>query len=220
MLDHTPRPSLLRALPPNYVFNGRRRASVGESEQEELERKINALADARYGAHGPAELKALFLSYDVNGDGCASRKEVGNMLRDAGVGNAFTRGLWVDGVFKQLDTDNSGCITWEEYKAGSGITEAPPPPPPPPAPPAGGGDGGYTIAKEIAAGSKLPTIQVSKELAPATPKPKPAAEATEGLSTGTYAGAAAAAVVGGLFLGPLYGVALGAGWLLSASLAR
>lgn len=212
-------PLPLRALPLSYVFGGRR-ASVGESNEEELSRKINALADARYGGHGTAEMKELFLSYDGNGDGCADKGEVKALLKDAGIGNSLTRGLWVDGVFKQLDADGSGCITWEEYRIGAGLPEEAPPPPP-----AGGGSspapGGYTIAKEIAAGSaSLPSLTVSKQTAAPAATPKKPAPVEEKSSTWTYAGAAVAGGLGALWLGVPYGVALAAGWLLSSKLTQ
>lgn len=213
-------PRALRALHPNYVLAEGRRASVGESDEEQLSRKVNELADKRFGGHTTANIRELFLSYDANGDGCASKKEVRKLLEDAGIGNGLTRGMWVDGIFGKLDADKNNCITWDEYKVGAGLVEdAPPPPPPPAEPPPGPGEPskGYTIVKGIAV-TAPGTPSSWPVTTTAAPVKKPVDDGSSGYSP--YLGAALAGGLGAFWLGIPYGVALAAGWLLSSKLAQ
>ncbi len=99
------------------------------AEEIELDSKVNALADARYGAHDVATLKKLFLSYDKNGDNLLSRDEVYALFSDADVGNWLTRGAWVSGTFEKVDKSKDDQLTWEEYLAASSIASSTPPSP-------------------------------------------------------------------------------------------
>jgi hypothetical protein len=208
MLQHTrPAPARpqLRALPSTHVFGDPRRASVGDANADELEAKVNALADARFGGHTTAQIKKLFLSYDKNGDGCAGRNEVEELLSDAGVGNWVTRGYWVDGVFDKLDVNpKNDCITWEEYRVGSGLKDDAPKPAAPPA------DSDKTDkTKNPGALVVKPSDPTAWPTGVATAESAAAKPAT---ALSTYAGPAIAGTLGALWLGIPYGVALGLGW--------
>ena len=158
-------------------------------EKEELEAKVNALCMKRYGDTSPASMKKLFMAYDKNGDGAINKKELKELLADADVGNSFTRGMWVDGVVKEIDADKDGFLVWEEYAASAGIPvegEAPPPADIPAAPdPKGpsviqGGLGGKYLANQIA--------NATEQKVPLPPKKKFVDEpAPTGLSMGTMA---------------------------------
>lgn len=81
-------------------------------DQRELIDKVNALARKRWGAGD--HWRELFDAYDSDSDGEASPAEVNELLRDAGVGNGFTRGMWVAGVIGRMDRDDSGGISFVE----------------------------------------------------------------------------------------------------------
>ncbi len=38
------------------------------------------------------------------------------MLKDAGIGNGFTRGAWTSGVIKELDKNKDGAIAYSEFR--------------------------------------------------------------------------------------------------------
>lgn len=205
MLQHAPPPSRpFRALPPHY-------ASVGDANKDELEAKVNALADAKFGGHTTAKIKQLFLSYDGNGDGCANRDEVKAMLADADVGNFITRGYWVDGIFDQLDANKNDCITWDEYRVGSGIKDDGTSGPPVVTSDKDASDiaGGITKSDPTA----WPSIPNKTTLGDTPGTVKPAA-------LSTYGTPALAGLLGALWLGPAYGIALGLGWFAAGRLKK
>jgi len=44
-------------------------------------------------------------------------KALDQLLKDSDVGSFLTRGLWVDGILKELAQDKDGLISWEEFEA-------------------------------------------------------------------------------------------------------
>jgi len=172
-------------------------------EKEELEAKVNALCMKRYGDTSPASMKKLFMAYDKNGDGAINKKELKELLADADVGNSFTRGMWVDGVVKEIDADKDGFLVWEEYAKSAGIPVEEPAAPPPADTPAApdpkgpsviqGGLGGKYLANQIA------NTGVDQKV-PLPPKKKFVDEpAPTGLSMGTVA-IGAVVLIGGYFV--------------------
>jgi hypothetical protein len=61
------------------------------------------------------DFKAAFDHYDRGHDGGVSADELTQLLKDAGVGNAFTRGAWVSGIIERLDTNKDGRIQFSEF---------------------------------------------------------------------------------------------------------
>lgn len=88
-------------------------------EQEELVEKLEALMKKKYGATSEENMKKLFLAYDANNDGKIDKNELMTLLKDADVGNSFTRGAWVKGIIEQLDKNADKAISWDEFKAAS-----------------------------------------------------------------------------------------------------
>uniref|UniRef100_A0A7S2I9M3 EF-hand domain-containing protein n=1 Tax=Haptolina brevifila TaxID=156173 RepID=A0A7S2I9M3_9EUKA len=84
-------------------------------------RSAIGLADPR----ASEELRALFRALDTDGDGRVTRKEWGRQLsqhREA-VAHAFG-GKTMDElgrVFKRLDADSSGDLSWEEFEGGAAL---------------------------------------------------------------------------------------------------
>jgi hypothetical protein len=89
-------------------------------EQEELVQKVKALMQKKFGADDAAALRKLFDAYDANKDGKIDRRELESMLGDAGIGNSFTRGMWVKGVMGELDTNADKLIDWDELSKALG----------------------------------------------------------------------------------------------------
>jgi len=92
------------------------------STEKELATKLNAFLRKRYGSDSPAMQKRLFDDYDTDRDGRIAAAELEHLLGDADIGTIFTRGYWVEGVLKKMDTGGADGISWEEYE--SAITEA------------------------------------------------------------------------------------------------
>ena len=86
-------------------------------EQDELTHKIQGLLMRKSGNTSRDSMEAMFKSYDRDHNGRIGPTELQQLLNDAGVGNLFTRGAWVDGIIKQLDTNHDGQISWEEFDA-------------------------------------------------------------------------------------------------------
>ena len=86
-----------------------------EQEKQELIGKLEALVQERF----DGDYKAAFDNYanKRSQSGSVDADELSDLLKDAGVGNAFTRGFWVDGVMAEVDKDNDGFITYSELQS-------------------------------------------------------------------------------------------------------
>lgn len=84
-------------------------------EQEELVEKVQALLQKQYGDTTPESMRKLFDAYDRKGDGRIGNEELEQLLKDAGVGNSFTRSMWVKGIIKELDLNRDQTIDWDEF---------------------------------------------------------------------------------------------------------
>jgi Ca2+-binding EF-hand superfamily protein len=60
-------------------------------------------------------MKELFAMCDSDGDGELRRPELGQVMTDLGITHTLED---LDSLFKQLDTDNSGTVTFEEFLRG------------------------------------------------------------------------------------------------------
>ena len=68
----------------------------------------------------PVDLKALFKSIDVDGDGTITKAELRKKLAADNTVQKLLTKMGGDGnshVFEQLDEDDSGTITWEEFES-------------------------------------------------------------------------------------------------------
>lgn len=86
-----------------------------EQEKQELIQKIGELVEQRFGG----DFKTGFDHYASkrSQSGSIDADELSHLLSDADVGNAFTRGFWVDGVMAEVDKDNDGFITYSELQS-------------------------------------------------------------------------------------------------------
>ena len=90
---------------------------MASKEQEELVAKIKKLLTKQYGDSGLESMRKLFDAYDKNGDQRIDASELEQLLKDADIGNGFTRGAWVKGVIGALDTNADKAIDWDEFCA-------------------------------------------------------------------------------------------------------
>jgi Ca2+-binding EF-hand superfamily protein len=86
------------------------------NETQELVSKIEKLLRHKYGATSMSAQQRLFQSHDKDSDGKIDSDELCALLKEADVGNRITRGAWVRGVMRHMDTDGDGKISWEEYR--------------------------------------------------------------------------------------------------------
>lgn len=86
------------------------------SAQEELVSKINALLIKKYGNSSEGSQQRLFNEHDKDSDGLIDSKELSALLIEAKIGNSITRGSWVRGIIRHMDTDQDGQISWPEYR--------------------------------------------------------------------------------------------------------
>jgi Ca2+-binding EF-hand superfamily protein len=89
-------------------------------EQEELVEKVQALLQKQYGDTSLESMRKLFDVYDKDRDGAIDAVELEQLLKDAGVGNSLTRGMWVKGVVKALDENADRKISWDEFSRAIG----------------------------------------------------------------------------------------------------
>jgi Ca2+-binding EF-hand superfamily protein len=90
---------------------------MASKEQEELVEKIQKLMQKKYGGTDAESMRKLFDEYDRDKDQKISAAELEKLLKDADVGNGFTRGTWVKGVIGALDQNADKMIDWDEFSA-------------------------------------------------------------------------------------------------------
>lgn len=90
---------------------------ASSQDKEELTHKIKGLLMRKTGGTTSDSMHSMFTSYDRDKNGRIGPNELSQLLGDAGVGNGFTRGMWVDGIMKELDSNHDGEISWEEFDA-------------------------------------------------------------------------------------------------------
>ncbi|HEY8042297.1 MAG TPA: EF-hand domain-containing protein [Polyangiaceae bacterium] len=90
---------------------------MGSKEQAELVDKVQKLVVKKYGSATVESMRKLFDEYDRDKDQKISPDELETLLKDADVGNGFTRGAWVKGVIGALDTNADKKIDWDEFTA-------------------------------------------------------------------------------------------------------
>lgn len=85
------------------------------TEQEQLVAGIGTYLREHYGESSESSMQKLFDRYDADHDGKINKQELGQLLKEVDVGNAFTRGAWVRGIIDKLDTNADRSISWEEF---------------------------------------------------------------------------------------------------------
>jgi Ca2+-binding EF-hand superfamily protein len=87
---------------------------ASESQRRELVDKVTKLLAERFGG----DCHKAFEHYDRDKkDGRINKAELLELLKDAGVGNWLTRGVWADGILAALDADKDGAISSPEFEA-------------------------------------------------------------------------------------------------------
>jgi Ca2+-binding EF-hand superfamily protein len=81
----------------------------------ELVTKVRNLLVQKHGNDSVASLQKSFYAYDRNNSGRLEADELAQVLTDAGIGNKFTRGMWVKGILAKLDQDRDDAITWDDF---------------------------------------------------------------------------------------------------------
>ena len=79
----------------------------------ELKTKVDALVTAKFGGN----FKKAFESYDSDHDGSIDKTELISLLKDADVGNAFTRTTWATKIIERLDKSADARIQWQEFES-------------------------------------------------------------------------------------------------------
>lgn len=90
---------------------------MASKEQQELVEKVQKLVQKRYGAPSVENMRKLFDAYDRDGDRRIDANELEALLKDADIGNGFTRAAWVKGVVAALDQNGDRKIGWDEFTA-------------------------------------------------------------------------------------------------------
>ena len=90
---------------------------MASKEQEELVEKVQKLVRKKYGEANVENMRKLFDEYDRDKDQKISPEELEKLLKDADIGNGFTRGAWVKGVIGALDQNADKKIDWDEFTA-------------------------------------------------------------------------------------------------------
>jgi Ca2+-binding EF-hand superfamily protein len=86
--------------------------SSTDDNAAELKAKVKKLVGEKY----QGDYKKAFDHYGA--DGVVTRAGVLSLLKDAGVGNGMTRGMWADGIIDKMDASKDGKIQWSEFEAG------------------------------------------------------------------------------------------------------
>jgi Ca2+-binding EF-hand superfamily protein len=76
---------------------------------------VQALMSKKYGSSTTEACRKLFDDYDRDKDGKIDSKELEVLLKDAGIGNSLTRGMWIKGIVSALDENGDQKIDWSEF---------------------------------------------------------------------------------------------------------
>lgn len=87
---------------------------ASDRDKRELIEKVTRLVSSRYGGTGVEAWRSAFDAFDHDGDGRIDADELGALLEQAGIGNAFTRGAWTSGVMTEINTSGTGKISFAE----------------------------------------------------------------------------------------------------------
>jgi Ca2+-binding EF-hand superfamily protein len=82
------------------------------SYRDELIAAVRTLMDRQFGG----DLAAMLRHYDRDGDEHFDSRELYTLLQDADVGNVLTRGRWVAGILRELDSNKDGKVSLEEFR--------------------------------------------------------------------------------------------------------
>jgi hypothetical protein len=84
-----------------------------DPDEKELKEKVGGLVRTKFGG----DYRRAFDHYDANHDGSVDTAEIEKLLEDANVGYSLTRGGWVSGILKKMDTNKNGKIEWAEFES-------------------------------------------------------------------------------------------------------
>lgn len=65
---------------------------------------------------GDGTFRGLYTRYDRDNDGRLNEDELNSLLRDADIGNSWTRGAWVRGILDRFDLGGDRTISWDELE--------------------------------------------------------------------------------------------------------
>jgi len=83
--------------------------------ETELVTKVRKLLLDRCGSDDVAALRESFFAYDKNKTGRLEPDELYVVLEDAGIGNTFTRGMWVKAILARLDNTKKNALGWDDF---------------------------------------------------------------------------------------------------------
>lgn len=84
-----------------------------DENEKELKTKVGALVSSKFGN----DYKKAFDHYDRDKDGAVTKGELVELLEEAGVGNAITRGVWAKKIIEKLDASHDHAIEWSEFES-------------------------------------------------------------------------------------------------------
>lgn len=87
-----------------------------DSEKQELMDKLTHLVDSKFGG----DWSKAFNHYARQAESTQhmDQAELGDLLRDAGVGDGSPSTKVVESIIKKLDSDSDNKISWEEFQQG------------------------------------------------------------------------------------------------------
>lgn len=92
-------------------FHDATRFDQNDPKVLELQEKVGSLVDRDFGG----DFEKAFHHFDRNKDQGIGRNELNRLLKDARIGNVFTRPIWIDGIIDTMDNDHDGKIQWREF---------------------------------------------------------------------------------------------------------
>lgn len=82
--------------------------------------KLTEYVEEQFPGRGREAWELVWVRFDSDADEKISLHELSSLLKAAGVGNSWTRGIWGREIMSVMDADRDGKLSWFEFMKAVG----------------------------------------------------------------------------------------------------